>query len=93
MFAKELRTFRKINPPENFETCEVYYDLDYSAVPVKIDPLTLEEGSRIKINDRKERALFPRNIVIFASVTSVTIIILITSKYAFFIKLSNKLDS
>jgi len=93
MSEKEVRTFRKINPPENFETCEVYYDLDYSAVPVNIDPLTLKKEARIKINDRKGRALFPRNIVIFTSVTSVIIIILITSKYAFFIKLSNKLDS
>ena len=84
MSENEVRTFRKINPPENLETCEVYYELDYSAVPVNFDPFTIKEEAQIK---RTERTLFPQNIVIFASVTSVIIIILITSKYAFFIKL------
>jgi hypothetical protein len=84
MSENEVRTFRKINPQENFETCEVYYELDYSAVPFKFDPFTIKEEPQIKRNDR---ALSLLNIVIFASVTSVIIIILLTSKCSFFIKL------
>ncbi len=80
MSEKEFRTFRRTNPPENLETCEIYYQLDYSAVPVNFDPLKIEEEAQIKRNSEKERPLLLRNIVIFASVTSVIIIILLIGK-------------